>query len=102
MVRENDSICPKCGGALIFYDRVKRIVRSKGRNTEWIVVRRLKCKQCGAVHRELPELIFPYKQYEYEIIVGVIEGLITPSTYGYEDYPTELTMLRWTRNLHIL
>ena len=27
--------------------------------------------------------------------MGVIEGLITPETLGYEDYPCEMTMHRW-------
>lgn len=47
------------------------------------------------LHRELPSSIIPYKEYESEIIIGVIEGLITPETLGYEDYPCEMTMNRW-------
>lgn len=42
-----------------------------------------------------PRFIYPYKQYESEIITGVIEGLITCETFGYEDYPCEMTMIRW-------
>ena len=49
----------------------------------------------AALHRELPSSIIPYKEYESEIIIGVIEGLITPETLGYEDYPCEMTMNRW-------
>lgn len=101
MVGINETICPRCGGNLKYYDRVKRIVRTKGRLTRWITVRRLRCLECGAVHRELPEDILPYKQYEAEIIHGVMEGFITPETIGYEDYPCEITMIRWgTRKLH--
>ena len=55
----------------------------------------MKCQVCGGLHRELPGDIFPYKQYEAEIIRGVIEGLITCETIGYEDYPCEMTMIRW-------
>ena len=47
------------------------------------------------LHRELTELLFPYKQYESEVITGVLEGLITCETIGFEDYPCEMTMLRW-------
>jgi hypothetical protein len=50
---------------------------------------------CGAVHRELTDDILPYKQYEAEIIRGVLEGLITSDTFGFEDYPCEVTMVRW-------
>ena len=45
--------------------------------------------------RELGGLFFPYKQYEAEVIFGVLEGLITCETLGFEDYPCEMTMLRW-------
>lgn len=95
MVKYGDRICPRCGGPLIFYDKVKRILRSKRRDTTWINLDRYRCTQCGSVHREISPLIFPYKQYEYELILGVLEGWITEDTYGYENYPTELTMHRW-------
>ena len=56
---------------------------------------------CGCIHRNLPDYIYPYKQYEAEIIDGVIEGFITCDTIGFEDYPCEMTMLRWkTQKLH--
>ena len=96
MIAKNMSVCPLCGGPLKYYDSVKRIVRTKGRATKWIKIRRMKCEKCNHVHRELPKFIFPYKQYEMEMILGVLEGFITPNTYGYEDYPCEMTMLRWT------
>ena len=54
-----------------------------------------RCPGCGAIHRELGGLFFPYKQYEAEVIFGVLEGLITCETLGFEDYPCEMTMLRW-------
>ena len=93
MITNDVSTCPKCGGDLKYYDRVTRIVRTKGRKTWKIPMRRLQCTRCGSVHRELPELIFPYKQYEAEVIIGVLEGFITCETIGFEDYPCEMTML---------
>ncbi len=95
MVSEDKSICPKCGGNLRYFDRVQRIVRTKNRKTEWIEIRRLRCMSCGALHRELPDDLYPYKQYEAEVIRGVLEGLITCETLGFEDYPCEMTMVRW-------
>ena len=95
MVTKNERKCPICGGDLKGYDSVKRIVRTKGRKSEWIKIRRLRCASCGKLHREIPDLIFPYKQYEAEIIKGVWEGFITCETIGYEDYPCEMTMIRW-------
>jgi len=95
MISENESSCPKCGGQLKYYDHVKRIVRTKHGKKNETIIRRFRCQKCGAMHREIPEFIFPFKQYEAEIIVGVIEGLITCETLGFEDYPCEMTMLRW-------
>lgn len=98
MVTDGALVCQRCDGELKYYDSVKRIIITKFRKTKTIIIRRLKCNKCGKLHRELPEFIFPYKHYEYEIIVGVTEGLITCETYGFEDYPCELTMLRWKRS----
>ena len=95
MVMQDQSTCPKCGGELKYYDSVPRIVRTKGRETTRVPMRRFRCAHCGAVHRELSELLFPYKQYEAEVIIGVLEGLITCETLGFEDFPCEMTMLRW-------
>lgn len=108
MVGVNVSVCPRCGGELKYYGAVSRIVRTKYRATAWIRIRRLRCVKCGAFHREIPASIFPYKQYEAEVIIGVVEGLITCETLGYEDYPCEMTMTRWasefssTRYFHAL
>lgn len=99
MVSNNQSTCPKCGGQLKYYDSVKRIVRTKRRVTNKILIRRLRCLMCGSLHRELPECIYPYKQYEAEVIRGVIEGLITSGTIGFEDYPCEMTMSRWIKHM---
>ena len=88
MVIFGNTECPKCSGQLIFYDNVKRILRHKRRDTEWIKLRRLRCINCNSVHRELTEDIIPYKH-------GVKDGLITCCTVGFEDYPCEMTMNRW-------
>lgn len=95
MISDNQSICPKCGGQLKYYDHVQRLVRTKFGNKKWVAIRRLRCCKCHAVHRELPDFIFPYKQYESDIIIGVLEGLITCETLEFEDYPCEMTMIRW-------
>ena len=95
MINNNQSNCPQCGGQLKYYDSVKRIVRTKNCMANKIIIKRLKCINCGRVHREIPDCVLPYKQYEADIIFGVIEGLITSDTLGFEDYPCEMTMLRW-------
>ena len=95
MVMNECSACPRCGGRLKYYDSVPRLVRTKGRQTSRVPMRRLRCSGCGAIPRELGGLFFPYKQYAAEVIFGVLEGLITCETLGFEDYPCEMTMLRW-------
>lgn len=103
MIMTNESSCPKCGGNLKHYDSVQRIVRTKYRLTSYVEVRRLRCQKCGAIHRELPKDILPYKQYELEVILGVIDGLITSETLGFENYPCEMTMNRWrSRKLQVV
>ena len=72
MVEVGESFCPICGGELKYFDKVPRIVRTKYRHTEWNEIRRLKCSKCGVLHRELPDNIYIYKQYEADIIDGVI------------------------------
>lgn len=95
MIREGDRVCPACGGQLVYYDRVKRIVKGKYGKKRFIFVNRYKCTECGICHREIPRVVFPYKHYEAEIIAGVTEGFIFSDTLGFEDYPCELTMKRW-------
>lgn len=95
MISDNETTCPNCGSVLKYYDKVPRIVRTKNRVTSYIQIRRLKCVGCGTLHRELPDCILPHKQYEAEVVRGVLEGLITCETLGYEDYPCEATMSRW-------
>lgn len=102
MISSNVSKCPFCGGTLKYYDRVPRIVRIKGGQKRRVKIRRLRCVVCRKLHRELPEFIFPYKQYESEIIKGVVEGLITSDTFGFEDYPCAMTMERWSQKLQLL
>lgn len=95
MVFVNDINCPICSGRLKYYDRVKRIKRTKNRVTTYIYIDRVRCVKCNKVHRLVPIELIPYKQYESEVIFGVREGLITSDTLGYEDYPCEETMKRW-------
>ncbi len=80
MIQRNVVQCPKCGGLLKRYDHVKRIVRSKFKTSKHIKLRRLRCSQCLSVHREYPDYIIPYKQYDGDIIIWVLEGLITSAT----------------------
>lgn len=74
MVSNEELTCRNCGVRLKRYDNVLRIVRTKGRKTSWVKVNRFRCPSCGQIRRELPDYISPYKQYEAEVIRGVLEG----------------------------
>ena len=102
MVKMNETECPSCGGYLAYYDTVRRKVLGKYRKLSVIKIKRYRCICCGKIHREIPNVIFPYKQYESEIINGVLDGYITSDTLGYEDYPCEKTMNEWSQDLHAL
>ena len=95
MVKNGNMVCPLCRGGLKRYDKVKRIVRSKYGRRTYIFVTRLRCTDCKSIHRQLSDNLFPYKQYDADIIRGVIEGFITQDTIGFEDYPSDVTMRRW-------
>ena len=53
MVSNDKSICQNCGSKLKRYDKVSRIVRTKGGKTSWIEIERFRCPVCGQIHREL-------------------------------------------------
>jgi uncharacterized protein YbaR (Trm112 family) len=95
MVHTDNTVCPKCKGDLKRYDKVKRTVLGKGRTKKYITIRRLRCRKCGRIHREIPLCLFPFKHYDAGIITDVLEGHITSETLGYEDYPCEATIARW-------
>lgn len=92
-----NSICPVCGHPLEPRDRVKRILRSRNSEVKWLGIRRLKCinPDCRRLHRELPDILVPFKHYESEIISGVLDGFITPDTIGFQDNPSDRTMRLW-------
>lgn len=96
MIFEGDELkCPYCSGELRYYDKVKRIVKRGNGKCSYCYLKRYRCIFCNRTHRQIPNYIFPYKQYDIEIIKGVIEGIITCETFGYDDYPCEATMTRW-------
>ena len=92
-----NSICPICGHSLKPRDHVNRIMKSSGNIVRWLCIRRLVCtnQSCHSMHRELPDILAPYKHFEADIITGVLDHLITPETKGFEDHPSESTMQQW-------
>ena len=95
MIPRGNLLCPCCAGRLTYFDTVKRKLWTKHRKKQIVYIPRYRCPACRTVHRVLPEIVVPYQRYEAELIRGVLEGLITVETLGYEDYPCEATMRRW-------
>lgn len=104
MIVDGRRICPICGGDVKYYDRVTRTVRTKNGQKFYSSLERVRCTQCNRLHRVVPNYILPYIQYDKEIVAGVLEGLITSDTLGFENYPCERTMERWkhTQKLQVL
>lgn len=50
-----------------------------------LIIRRLKCSQCGRIHHELPNIIVPYKRYSSETVECIV------SLTDENDYPCELS-----------
>lgn len=86
MIYEGEVSCPVCGGNLKLYDHVMRIIREKKGEKDHIYIRRMKCVDCGKIHRELPRYVLPYIQYDKDIVMGVLTGQITSDDLDYEDY----------------
>ena len=97
MIVSDFLICPKCGSDLKYYDHVSRFVRTEHGRKIKITLRRFKCEKCNTIHREIPKIIFPHKQYSSEIIKGVLNDVISPDILDYEDFPCEETMKRWKK-----
>ncbi|MCC6095614.1 DUF6431 domain-containing protein [Eubacterium sp. F2] len=89
------SICPFCGGELVYRDRRRRIMRGYSEEVDFLMVRRLKCVSCRHLHVELPDCVTPYKQFKTEIIENVVDGISTINDSTTCAAPCERTMKRW-------
>jgi hypothetical protein len=68
------NICPVCGEALIVIGtRERRYTRDDGEK-ETLVIRRMRCKGCRAIHHELPDMLIPYKRHCANTIEEIISG----------------------------
>lgn len=55
------SYCPVCGEPLSYRDSCVRIMRLEGGMKRRFLIRRLKCSNCGRLHRELPDELLTLK-----------------------------------------
>ena len=66
--------CPKCSGHMKVKDYRERQGWTKYGDKPHYLLRRLQCKECGAIHIELPYFLYPYKRYNAEAIKSVLNG----------------------------
>ena len=65
--------CPLCNGELRYRDSVFRKLKSFNSEVTLYLLRRLLCQKCKALHRELPDIIQPYKHYASDVIQAVLD-----------------------------
>ena len=66
------SLCPCCGERLNVIGSRKRMCKNSSGQTTVLIIRRLRCSNCGRVHHELPDCLVPYKRYESLCIEQVV------------------------------
>lgn len=89
--------CPLCGSELKYRDSRIRICRQEGGQSEYLLIRRLRCSECHSYHNELPDVVVPHKHYASEVVCGVIDGIVSEYDTDSEDFPCASTMQRWLR-----
>jgi len=94
---EEIALCPNCGGLLEYHSsRVVRKLTNKTGMKQAYNIRVLKCtnKSCPTTyHRELPDIIIPYKRYDTESIEEVIAQNDSEVTVAAD----ESTIRRWRK-----
>lgn len=69
------SICPLCSSQelKVAGTRARKVIKSCGEKLI-LVIRRLRCSNCGRIHHELPDNIVPYKRYSSKSIETILDG----------------------------
>ncbi|MDR1439038.1 MAG: DUF6431 domain-containing protein [Clostridiales bacterium] len=66
--------CPCCGGGLgVIGSRMRGYVDEAG-NKCAVSIRRLRCKDCGRIHHELPDFLVPYRRHCAETVERIVDG----------------------------
>ena len=66
--------CPDCGGELKTRDSKKRKLISSDGTVNTFALRRYKCRGCGRVQMEFPDIMVPHKHYSRSAIIDTING----------------------------
>ena len=82
--------CPHCGGAMTVRDSKRRKLILSDGTVQMFVLRRYKCKICGRIHLNLPDIMLPHKHYAREAIIETVRGERNCSA-------EQSTIYRWRR-----
>lgn len=74
MLNRDIPLCPLCGAVMVGYDTRKRKSIDGSGERKTLLLRRLRCPQCGVLHLEIPEFLLPHKHYNREVINAVLSG----------------------------
>lgn len=90
----SEFLCPSCkNGHLYYRDHCRRLIRYEGGDKEWIHIPRHACDNCKRIHRMLPDIALPFKQYSESVISDSITEKIVPETSDFRS--SETTVRRW-------
>lgn len=81
---------------MVVRDTVKRIVFRCGESCCLYRIRRLRCVSCRRIHRELPDFVLPFKNYDSQTVQGTLD--LTPDNCCNAD---DSTMRRWQRSFEL-
>ena len=65
--------CPACGGRLFVHGTCRRRMKDETEQVRELRLRVLECEACGRTHRELPDLLVPYRRYSAKAICAMAE-----------------------------
>ena len=74
MKSEETSRCPICVAELHVIGSRSRIVIDSSGKLLRLIIRRLRCGDCGKIHHELPDMVIPYKRHCTTTIEKIITG----------------------------
>ena len=90
--------CPICNGLLGGFGTRKRKYIDADWKKQTLIIRRLLCAGCGAIHHELPDFLVPYKRY----CAQTVENVINEADVGDNIENSTVHRIRsWWRNLGI-
>lgn len=88
--------CPCCHGDLELAGRRRRGYKKSSGESITLIIRRLRCKNCGRIHHELPNILVPYKRYEAASIEQVVSESPSSTCVAVDDS----TLYRWRAWFH--